>query len=217
MMSETLQISGLQHFAYCPRQWALIHIEQQWQENERTADGRIFHDNAHDGLSHELRGDILIVRGLRVFSEKLEISGICDVIEFHRDDVGVSLSGYAGTWLPYPIEYKRGKPKENDADRLQLCAQAICLEEMLLCAIPEGSLYYGETRRREIVLLDTNLRTSVLQMLEQMRKYYHAGYTPKARKNKGCNACSLRDVCLPNLGKLSDVSSYLQTCLEDNT
>lgn len=214
---ETLQLSGLQHFAYCPRQWALIHIEQQWQENERTTDGRILHRNAHDGLSHELRGDVLILRGLRVFSEKLEVSGICDVVEFHRDLEGVSLPGYEGTWMPYPIEYKRGKPKENDADRLQLCAQAICLEEMLLCSIPEGSLYYGETRRRESVSFDDDLREKVLGMLEQMRKYYHAGYTPKARQTKGCNACSLREICIPRLGKLTDVSSYIRLRLEDNT
>lgn len=214
---ETLQLSGLQHFAYCPRQWALIHLEQQWQENERTTDGQILHRNAHDGLSHELRSDVLILRGLRVFSEKLEVSGICDVVEFHRDSEGVSLPEYEGTWMPYPIEYKRGKPKENDADRLQLCAQAICLEEMLLCSIPEGSLYYGETRRRERVPFDVDLREKVSGMLEQMRKYYHAGYTPKARQTKGCNACSMRDICLPRLGKLTDVSSYIQTRLEDNT
>lgn len=217
MAEEALMISGLQHFAYCPRQWALIHLEQQWQENERTADGRIFHSNAHDGLSHELRGDVLILRGLRVFSQRLEISGTCDVVEFHRDPQGVQLREFAGTWRPYPIEYKRGKPKEHNADRLQLCAQAICLEEMLLCSIPEGSLYYGETRRREIVPLDADLREEVLGMLDQMRKYLHAGYTPKARQNKGCNACSLRDICLPKLEKMSDVSSYIRSRLEDST
>lgn len=217
MLRDPLMLSGIQHFAYCPRQWALIHIEQQWRENDRTADGRIFHDNAHEGLSHELRGDTLIMRGLRVFSERLEVSGNCDVVEFHRDPAGVTLPGYEGAWMPYPIEYKRGKPKENDADRLQLCAQAICLEEMLLCSIPEGSLYYGETRRRERVSLDADLREKVLNMLEQMRKYYHSGHTPKARQNKGCNACSLRDVCLPRISKLTDVSSYIQRRLEDNT
>lgn len=217
MTGEAMQLSGLQHFAYCPRQWALIHLEQQWRENERTVDGRIFHDNAHDGLSRELRGDVLILRGLKVFSEKLEISGNCDVVEFHRDPNGISLVGFEGTWRPYPIEYKRGKPKENDADRLQLCAQAICMEEMLLCEIPEGSLYYGETRRREIVLLDAELREKTLRMLEYMRKYRDAGYTPKARRHKGCNACSLRDICLPALEKLSDVSAYIQSRMEDNT
>lgn len=215
MTGEALQLSGLQHFAYCPRQWALIHLEQMWLENERTADGRIFHGNAHAGLSHELRGDVLILRGLRVYSERLELSGSCDVVEFHRRADGVQLHGFEGRWLPYPVEYKRGKPKENDADRLQLCAQAICLEEMLLCDIPEGSLYYGETRRREIVTLDAGLREKVLGMLEQMRKYYHAGHTPKARRHKGCNACSLREICLPGLGSLPDVAGYIQQRMED--
>lgn len=217
MAPDALQISGIQHFAYCPRQWALIHLEQQWQENERTADGRIFHSRAHDGPEHELRGDVLILRGLRVFSNTLGISGTCDVVEFHRDLGGIALRGYEGTWKPYPVEYKRGQPKENDADRLQLCAQAMCMEEMLLCDIPQGSLYYGETRRREVVVLDAPLRAQVCTMLEQMRHYQRAGYTPKARPTKGCNACSLRDVCLPRLGRLADVSSYIKGCLEDNT
>ena len=217
MPRELLQLSGLQHFAYCPRQWALIHIEQQWQENERTADGRIFHSRAHEGTSHELRGDLLILRGLRVFSDRLGISGTCDVVEFYRDPAGVTLSRFEGTWKPYPVEYKRGEPKENNADRLQLCAQAMCLEEMLLCDIPEGSLFYGETRRREVVSLDAPLRDEVAQMLDQMQKYYNAHHTPKARQTKGCNACSLRDLCLPKLGKMSDVSSYIKARLEDNT
>jgi len=217
MPRELLQLSGLQHFAYCPRQWALIHIEQQWQENERTADGRIFHNRAHDGASHELRGDLLILRGLRVFSDRLGISGSCDVVEFHRDDAGISLPHFKGAWQPYPVEYKRGEPKENNADRLQLCAQAMCLEEMLLCNIPEGSLFYGETRRREVVSLDAALRAEVTQMLDQMQKYYNAHHTPKARQTKGCNACSLRNLCLPKLGKMSDVSSYIKARLEDNT
>lgn len=216
MPRELLQLSGLQHFAYCPRQWALIHIEQQWQENERTADGRIFHGNAHDGASHELRGDLLILRGLRIFSDRLGISGTCDVVEFHRDAAGVTLPHFEGTWRPYPVEYKRGEPKESNADRLQLCAQAMCLEEMLLCDIPEGSLFYGETRRREVVSLDAALRAEVEQLLDQMQKYYNAHHTPKARQTKGCNACSLRDLCLPKLGKYSDVSSYIKARLEDN-
>lgn len=114
------------------------------------------------------------------------------------------------------MEYKRGEPKENNADRLQLCAQAMCLEEMLLCDIPEGSLFYGEARRREVVSLDAPLRAEVTQMLDQMQKYYNAHHTPKARQTKGCNACSLRDLCLPKLAKNSDVSSYIKARLEDN-
>ena len=216
MSRELLQLSGLQHFAYCPRQWALIHLEQQWQENERTADGRIFHSRAHDGPEHEKRGDLLILRGLRVFSEKLGISGNCDVVEFHRQENGVTLPGYEGNWQPYPVEYKRGEPKANNADRLQLCAQAMCLEEMLLCDISEGSLFYGETRRREIVPLDAALRAEVVSSLELMHHYFRAGHTPKAKPTKGCNACSLRDVCVPKLARTADVSAYIKSRLEDD-
>ena len=144
-------LSGLQHFPYCRRQWALIHIEQQWAENERTVDGQIFHSVAHDKARIEKRGDLLIIRGLHVKSARLGMSGICDVVEFHRADNGISLSSYAGLWQPYPVEYKKGLPKANEADELQLCAQAICLEEMLLCHITDGSLFYGENRRRKRV------------------------------------------------------------------
>lgn len=216
MEQDALQLSGLQHFAFCPRQWALIHIEQQWQENDRTADGRIFHSRAHDGPEHELHGDRLILRGLRVHSDRLGISGNCDVVEFHRDPSGVKLAAYEGLWTAYPVEYKRGEPKSGNADRLQLCAQAMCLEEMLLCSIPEGSLFYGETRRREVVPLDADLRAEVTAMLEQMRRYYSAGYTPKAKQTKSCSACSLKDICLPRLPKLSDVSAYIQSSMEDD-
>ena len=215
MDGQLLPLSGLQHYAYCPRQWALIHIEQQWQENEWTADGHVFHSRAHDGPAHELRGDVLILRGLRVASETLGISGSCDVVEFHRDSSGVALADYEGLWSVYPVEYKRGEPKENNADRLQLCAQAMCLEEMLLCQIPEGSLFYGETRRREVVSLDDVLRNEVKCMLEQMHRCYAAQHTPRARRTKGCNVCSLKEICLPGLPKLNDVASYIRRHMEE--
>lgn len=217
MEQDALMISGLQHFSYCPRQWALIHLEQQWQENERTADGHIFHTRAHDEAARELRGNVLILRGLRVSSTQLGISGTCDVVEFHRDPSGVTLASTEGTWRPYPIEYKRGNSKDCDADRLQLCAQAMCLEEMLVCAIPEGALFYGETRRREAIPLDEALRNEVIRLLGEMQRYSRSGYTPPPRRTKGCNACSLRDLCLPGLEKLHDVSAYIRTRLEDDT
>lgn len=217
MERELLQLSGIQHFAYCPRQWALIHIEQQWHENERTADGHIFHERAHNGPEHELRGDMLVLRGLRAFSEKLGVSGICDVVEFRRDAHGVTLHGYEGQWQPYPVEYKRGEPKQHDADRLQLCTQAMCLEEMLLCSIPEGCLFYGETRRREKVVFDASLRMRVTDMLRQMQAYFLAGHTPKAAPTRGCNACSLRELCLPKLHRSLKVADYIERQLGDNT
>ena len=145
---DFLQLSGLQHFKFCRRQWALIHIENQWAENYRTTDGAILHENAHNGAFSENRGDLLVTRDMRIFSRSLGVSGACDVLEFHRGETGIPLKGREGLWQPYPVEYKRGKPKEGTEDALQLCGQAMCLEEMLCCEIPRGALYYGEPRRR---------------------------------------------------------------------
>lgn len=208
---ELLMISGLQHFAFCRRQWALIHIEQLWAENLRTTQGQLMHRRAHDKDESELRGDILTIRGLNVSSQRLGVTGVCDVVEFRRDPEGVTLSGREGKWQPYPIEYKRGEPKPFDADELQLCAQAMCLEEMLLCSIPEGSIYYGETRRRTKVALTAELRTRVVAMLGEMREYYRRGYTPKASPSKGCNACSLKELCIPKLKRTGSVATYIRS------
>lgn len=206
---EPLLLSGIQHFSFCRRQWALIHIEQQWTENARTVDGMLFHRRAHDDAQFESRGDLLIARGFRIASQRLNVVGVCDVVEFHRDPAGIELFGHEGRWKVYPVEYKKGASKTNDADRLQLCAQAMCLEEMLACVISEGSLYYGETRRREQVELTDELRGQVSAMLDEMHQLYDRGYTPKAKPTKGCNACSLKEICLPRLNKLPKVSTYI--------
>lgn len=205
---EPLLLSGIQHFAFCRRQWALIHIEQQWSENVRTVDGMLFHHRAHDERQFESRGDILIARGYRVVSNRLNVTGVCDVVEFHRANGGIALAGREGRWSVYPVEYKKGMPKANDADRLQLCAQAMCLEEMMVCKVEEGSLFYGETRRREKVLFTSELRESVEAMFREMHQYYERGYTPKAKSGKGCNACSLKTLCLPDLNRLPSVRTY---------
>ena len=206
---EPLLLSGIQHFAFCRRQWALIHIEQQWSENARTVDGTLFHRRAHDDAQFESRGDLLIARGFRIASQRLNLVGVCDVVEFHRDPAGIELFGREGRWSVYPVEYKKGAPKASDADRLQLCGQAMCLEEMLACDIPEGSLFYGETRRRETVAFTDELRGQVTTMLDEMRRLYDRGHTPRAKPTKGCNACSLREICLPCLNKLPKVSAYI--------
>ncbi len=212
---ELLQLSGIQHFAFCRRQWGLIHIEQQWAENFRTTDGELMHKNAHDVGFSELRGDILTVRGIYLRSRKLGISGQCDVVEFRRSPDGVPLAGREGTWHPYPVEYKRGAPKDGNADMLQLCAQAMCLEEMLLCDIPEGALFYGETRRRQRVEFSPALREEVTSLLTQMHELYRRGSTPKVKPSKGCAACSLKELCLPALMKHQDVGKYLRAAWED--
>ena len=210
---DYLMLSGLQHFAYCRRQWALIHIEQQWAENERTVDGQIFHSVAHDKARIEKRGELLITRGLPVKSAKLGMSGICDVVEFHKSEEGVSLASYEGLWQPYPVEYKKGLPKLNEADEMQLCGQAICLEEMLLCRIPGGSLFYGENRRREPVEFTEELRCKVYDMAKEMHVLWDKGYTPRVKPQKGCNACSLKEICVPRLGRVKSVSAYIEGSL----
>lgn len=213
---DCLMISGLQHFRFCRRQWALIHIEQQWAENLRTTEGELLHERAHDEQLRESRGDLWIVRGLRVQSLRLGLSGQCDVVEFRRDEQnGVPLAGKEGLWLPYPVEYKHGVPKQNPCDALQLCAQAICLEEMLCCPIPEGALFYGETRRRQRVPFTEELRGEVASDAAQMHELYRRGYTPRVKPTKSCNACSLKELCLPRLQKSGSVQTYLRKSLED--
>lgn len=211
---DYLQLSGLQHFAFCRRQWALIHVEQQWKENLRTVEGDLFHHRAHDQQVRERRGDMLILRGLAVSSPTLGISGQCDVVEFHADLGGISLQGEEGLWSPFPVEYKRGAPKSHLADQLQLCAQAICLEEMLCCSIPAGALFYGEPRRRTMVHFSPALRQQVCTMVEEMHQLRRRGHTPRAKPCRGCSACSLKELCLPALFKGKDAESYLRQAME---
>lgn len=212
---EFLPLSGLQHFMFCRRQWALIHIEQQWKENWRTADGEIFHERTHDEGIRERRGDILTVRGLAVFSREFGLSAKCDVVEFHQDENGVALCGEEGLWLPYPVEYKRGTEKEHQADAVQLCAQGMCLEEMLCCSVSQGALYYGEMRRRVRVEFTPELRKLVRDLSNEMHELYRRGYTPKVKPAKGCSACSLKELCLPRLQKGLSAASYLNDALEE--
>ena len=210
---DYLMLSGLQHFAFCRRQWALIHIEQQWAENYRTADGRIMHTKAHDSEFREKRGNIVITRAMQISSAELGISGECDVVEFHKSPDGIYISILDGRYNVIPVEYKRGQPKENNCDELQLCAQAMCLEEMLCCDIPEGYLYYGETRRRHTVVLDESLRNKTSAMIHEMHQLYNRQYTPKVKRTRACNACSLKDICLPVLNKERSAAEYIMRTL----
>lgn len=213
--NEFLQLSGIQHFAFCRRQWALAYIEMQWQENVRTVEGRLLHEKAHDTTSREKRGDLLISRGMPIHSRTLGISGECDVVEFHREEDGITLQGYEGTYKVVPVEYKKGKPKQGNADIFQLTAQAMCLEEMLCCDIPFGYLYYGEIRRREKIEFSKEIRKEVCEMFREMHGYFSRQYTPKVRWSKSCNACSLKDICLPVLGKNKSVKNYLDEHLNE--
>lgn len=212
---DYLMISGIQHFKFCRRQWALIHVEQQWAENEHTVVGELMHKKAHDPYLIEKRNDVLIVRALPVSSRSIGISGECDIVEFHKCDEGIKLIGHRGLYSVYPVEYKKGKPKESDEDKLQLAAQAMCLEEMFLTQIPEGALYYGETRRREVVEFTEEIRNQVKSIFEEMHGYYERKYTPKVKTTKACLGCSLKDICLPKLMKTGSVKAYVSKMLED--
>ena len=213
---DYLLLSGLQHFIFCRRQWALIHIEHQWSENIRTVDGELSHKRAHDAQQREKRGNLLILRGLPIASDRLGLSGQCDVVEFHADAKGVSFRGEEGLWLPFPVEYKKGAPKEDLSDRMQLCAQAICLEEMLCCEIPEGALFYGETRRRFPVTFTQELRDEVQRSAVEMHQLFDRGHTPKVKPTKSCQACSLKELCLPVLMRKGNVANYLRMAMEED-
>ena len=214
---DYLLLSGIQHFRFCRRQWALIHIENLWAENVLTVQGEQMHERAHDSALRERRGDFIIVRGMPVFSAELGVSGACDVIEFRKDAAGVPLTGEQGCFLPYPIEYKRGAPREDEANELQLCGQAMCLEEMLCCDIPKGALYLGQTHRRAEIEFTKELRQTVVDTLSEMHRLYQRGNTPKVKPTKACNACSLREVCLPRLSHCESVKSYLKKHMEEET
>ena len=200
--SDLLPISALQHLIYCPRQCALIHNEQLWAENRLTVEGKQLHDKAHDDSRSESRPGVRIVRGLRLRSFRLGIWGIADVVEFPLND---QTRAPAAPPPPVPIEYKRGRPKKHDADRVQLCAQALCLEEMLglptgenAGAITTGELFYGKTRRRQTVPFDSALRSRTADIARQLHTLCDAGTTPPAAYEKHkCDRCSLLSLCMP--------------------
>jgi len=188
---DLLPLSGLQHLAFCERQCALIHIEQAWAENLYTAEGRILHERV-DLAEHVSRGEIRIEYGMPLRSLRLGLIGKADVVEFHRarDTTGEK-------WVPFPVEYKRGKPKKANVDRIQLCAQALCLEEMLAVEVPAGALFYGKTRHREDVVFDVQLRLETEEMARRFHALIEARVTPRPVRGKQCETCSLKDLCLP--------------------
>jgi len=203
---DLIPLSAVQHIVFCERQCALIHVEQVWDENLFTAEGRIMHERV-DEKGQESRGDIKIERGLPLRSLRLGLIGKADVVEFHRSE--------SGTWQPFPVEYKRGKPKPDDCDKLQLCAQAMCLEEMLDLEVPCGALYYGKTRHRLDVTFDHALREETEKAAARARELIREGMTPKAVYTKKCKSCSLQVYCMPKLPKKRSVQTYLAGMVEE--
>lgn len=190
--SEPLPISGLQHLAFCPRQWALIHLEQAWAENRLTAEGRLLHERA-DLPGQTRRHELRTVRGMMLESRRLGLAGRADVVEFCPG--------------PYPVEYKRGKRKPNDCDLVQLCAQALCLEEMLVAYVPEGAIFYGEPRRRMGVAFTPQLRMRTEALAREMHRLYNSRTTPAAVPGSYCRSCSLVDVCMPHATDHGNIES----------
>jgi len=213
--ADFLMLSGLKHFRFCRRRWALVHLEQQWQENALTLEGHYMHERVHDDNFTELRGSVLLSRGMPVRSEMLKITGECDMVELHKNENGVPIQGREGLWQVYPVEYKHGEPDERGADELQLCAQAMCLEEMLVTEIPEGAIYYGKTRHRMTVALTEDLRKQTRDALTEMHRLFSQGYTPKAKWTRACKNCSLVEICLPKLEKRMRASEYVKHMLAE--
>jgi CRISPR-associated exonuclease Cas4 len=210
-----LMLSGIQHFQFCKRQWALIHIEQQWEENVRTIEGQHLHRNADNPFTREKRGDKLVIRSMSVRSHELKLTGICDVVEFIKDPRGVEISGAEGKYLAYPVEYKRGKPKTDESDVLQLTAQAICLEEMLLCEVQKGYIFYKEIMHRVEVQLTDDIKQKVRLVAAEMQEYYTRRYTPKVKTGSFCKSCSLLSICLPALMNKRSVKSYIEGKIQE--
>ncbi|MDD2445993.1 MAG: CRISPR-associated protein Cas4 [Clostridia bacterium] len=210
---DYLWLSGIQHYEFCPRQWALIHIENLWNENYLTASGRLFHKKVHDKTQYEKRGNIIIVRALKISSANLGLSGECDVVEFHKDKNGIKLKNFNEKYIPYPIEFKRGNGHAILSDEMQLCAQAMCLEEMLCCDIPKGALFYGEPKRRKVIEFSQELRNKVANTVFEMHKLFKKLYTPKPIYKNHCRACSMQDFCLPKISKQKSVKEYIKEVL----
>ncbi|MFA7429556.1 MAG: CRISPR-associated protein Cas4 [Rhodospirillaceae bacterium] len=197
---DFLPLSALQHLVYCPRQCALIHVQQQWSDNRFTAEGNVLHRRV-DELGEESRGAVRIARGVPLVNRRLGLSGRADVVEFHQ------------TEGPRPVEYKRGKPKAHDADAVQLCAQALCLEEMHACVIADGDLFYGQPRRRQTVVFDDVLRTRTEQLAADLHGLIAAGSLPPPVNDARCRACSLAETCQPALAGRKSAAAWLRKAL----
>ena len=216
---EMLMLSGIQHFVFCPRQWALIHIEQQWEENKLTAEGHILHKNADNPFYRQKNGDVITLRSLHIASKKLGLYGLTDAVELvpsESSENAITHPKYKGYWKPCPVEYKRGHHKPDERDEVQLAAQAMCLEEMYGINIPFGALYYDEVKHREVVPISDSLRNTTSKCAKQMHEIFRAGVLPKAIKEHHCKNCSLVDVCMPEMSACTQVSTYLSKNLYED-
>lgn len=213
---DMLMLSGIQHYAFCPRQWGLIHIDQQWDENLLTIEGQIMHQHVDDPFYRQKMGDHICLRAVSLASKELGLYGVSDIIELHPSECdanSITHPKYPGRWIPFPVEYKHGKQKNDEIDIVQLTAQAICLEEQYGITISKGAIYYGQTRRRLDVEFDANLRELVKEYAIAMHDLFLLGKVPPAVKHNGCKSCSLKDICMPETTSLPSASMYLKNNL----
>jgi CRISPR-associated exonuclease Cas4 len=217
---DMLMLSGIQHYMFCPRQWALIHLEQQWNDNKLTVEGGLLHTNVDNPFYRQKNGDVITLRSVSIASKQLGLYGISDAIELHTSETSENAiihPRYQGWWIPYPIEYKRGHSKSDERDEVQLVAQVMCLEEMYDIHLDYGALYYGETKRRECVEISPKLRKLTIDCAKAMHQLYEQHRTPKAEIKSSCRSCSLLDLCMPKLSNCSDVKHYLNNYLYEET
>lgn len=205
---DYLMLSGIQHYCFCKRQWSLIHVDQIWEDDSRTASGNVFHENA-DKQSKHRSGNTITLRAAKVSSPSLGLSGVCDVVELRKTSNGYHVDGFEGLFETVPVEYKVGHKKEGDWDCVQLCAEAIALEESLHTTITQGCLYYGLERRRTLVEIDSELRQKTYELASEMHELYASRKRPPAINTPACKRCSLQEVCMPEL-ESENVNSYLK-------
>ena len=217
---DMLMLSGIQHYAFCPRQWALIHLEQQWNENILTTEGRIMHQHVDDPFYRQKNGNKICLRAVSIASKELGIYGVSDIVELQPSESSentITHPSYPGYWIPYPIEYKHGKPKRNNIDAVQLAAQAMCLEEQYGIHINCGAIFYGETRRREEIEFSDELRTLVNKYAKAMHEIFISRRIPFAEKQPYCRSCSLLEICMPETATQESASNYLKKNLYEET
>lgn len=220
---DLIPVSALQHLEFCPRQWGLMYLENIWDENVLTAEGGLFHERV-DEDQLEIQDELVITRGLRLRSLQYGLVGRADAVEFHRlddtlsrnDQAGVTLKCVPGLWSPYPVEYKRGRPKLSSCDEVQICGQALCLEEMLSTRIDEGAIFYGEPRRRQTIAFSSRLRNHTIELIHKLHKLYRENKIPPGKYSKKCRSCSIISFCIPKVTtKKKSARYYLEKHLTD--
>jgi len=217
---DMLMLSGIQHYVFCPRQWALIHLEQEWADNRLTVEGTILHEHVDDPFYRQKCGDYISLRAVHIASHELGLYGITDVVELHPSpsaDNAIRHPNYPGYWTPFPVEYKHGQPKPDERDTVQLMAQAICLEEQYGIRIEAAALFYGETNHRETIVLDETLRQMTRRYAHEMHVIYQSQRLPEIIKKPHCRSCSLKDICLPQLSNCRKAHNYLKENLYAQT